>query len=153
MFFWCRLPRRQSPMLKLNKLFHCNSGHRAFVLGIALLMAAPLSIAGKGHHSSGAQHSSTGTSAHASGSHHSRSSRCSSCARNAKGKIKRSREAKRQFERQNPCPSTGKSTGSCPGYVVDHRKALAEGGADEPSNMQWQTAADAKAKDKWERKP
>jgi hypothetical protein len=37
--------------------------------------------------------------------------------------------------------------------VVDHRKALAEGGADEPSNMQWQTTADAKAKDKWERKP
>jgi len=26
------------------------------------------------------------------------------------------------------------------------------GGADEPSNMQWQTTAAAKAKDKWERK-
>jgi hypothetical protein len=38
-------------------------------------------------------------------------------------------------------------------YVIDHKKALAEGGADELSNMQWQTAADAKAKDKWERKP
>jgi len=25
-------------------------------------------------------------------------------------------------------------------------------GADDPSNMQWQTVADAKAKDKWERK-
>jgi hypothetical protein len=59
----------------------------------------------------------------------------------------------KSFETQNPCPSTGKSSGSCPGYVVDHRKALAEGGADEPSNMQWQTTADAKAKDKWERKP
>jgi hypothetical protein len=63
------------------------------------------------------------------------------------------RLAKRQFERQNPCPSTGKTTGRCPGYVVDHRRALAEGGADEPSNMQWQSTADAKAKDKWERKP
>jgi hypothetical protein len=140
--------RRQSPMLKLTKLFHRSSRHRAFVLGI-IFLAAPLSIAGKGYHSSGTHHSST----HASGTHHLRSSRCASCPRNAKGKIKRSREAKRQFERQNPCPSTGKSTGSCPGYVVDHRKALAEGGADEPSNMQWQTAADAKAKDKWERKP
>ena len=151
-FFSADNTRRQSPMLKLNKLFQGGSRHRAFILGIVLL-TPPFSIAGKGHHASGAHHSSTATSTHASASHHSRSSRCASCPRNAKGKIKRSREAKRQFERQNPCPSTGKSTGSCPGYVVDHRKALAEGGADEPSNMQWQTTADAKAKDKWERKP
>ena len=34
---------------------------------------------------------------------------------------------------------------------VDHVKALACGGADAPSNMQWQTVADGKAKDKWER--
>jgi hypothetical protein len=104
-------------------------------IAIVLLTAPLSSIAGKGHGARGVHHSSTGTSAHASGSHHSRSSRCASCPRNAKGKIKRSREAKPQFERQNPCPSTGKFTGSCPGYVVDHRKALAEGGADEPSNM------------------
>jgi len=37
------------------------------------------------------------------------------------------------------------------GYVVDHKIALACGGADSPSNMQWQTKTDAKAKDKWER--
>lgn len=36
------------------------------------------------------------------------------------------------------------------GYVVDHIIALKRGGADSPSNMQWQTKADAKAKDKWE---
>jgi hypothetical protein len=137
-------------MLKLNKLFHCNSGHR--VLGI-ILAAVPLSFAGKGHHASGTHHSSTRTSGRMSSKQHSHSSRCSSCIRNAKGRIKRSRDAKRQFERQNPCPSTGKSTGSCPGYIIDHRRALAEGGADEPSNMQWQTTADAIAKDKWERKP
>jgi hypothetical protein len=29
---------------------------------------------------------------------------------------------------------------------------LAKGGRDDPSNMQWQTKADAKAKDKWERR-
>jgi hypothetical protein len=139
-------------MLKLKKFFHCNSGRQAFVLGI-ILATVPLSIAGKGHHASGSHHSSTRSSGHASSKQHSHSSRCSSCTRNAKGRIKRSREAKRQFERQNPCPSTGKSSGSCPGYVVDHKQALAEGGADEPSNMQWQTTADAKAKDKWERKP
>ena len=53
--------------------------------------------------------------------------------------------------RQNPCPSTGKTRGACPGYVIDHKHALACGGGDASSNMQWQTMADAKAKDKWER--
>jgi hypothetical protein len=34
--------------------------------------------------------------------------------------------------------------------VVDHVVPLKRGGADRPENMQWQTKADAKAKDKWE---
>ncbi len=72
--------------------------------------------------------------------------------RDVKKTIGRSREAKREFERQHPCPSTGETSGGCPGYVVDHRTALAAGGVDEPSNMEWQTTADARAKDKWERK-
>jgi hypothetical protein len=38
-----------------------------------------------------------------------------------------------------------------PGYVIDHIKPLACGGADALSNMQWQTVAEAKAKDKIER--
>lgn len=76
---------------------------------------------------------------------------CASCKRNAKGKEVRSATAKHEFERQNPCPSTGKTTGACPGYVVDHVKPLACGGADAPSNMQWQTTAEGKAKDKTER--
>jgi hypothetical protein len=52
----------------------------------------------------------------------------------------------------NPCPSTNEPTGPCPGYVVDHIKALACGGSDDPSNMQWQTVEEGKAKDQWERK-
>jgi hypothetical protein len=36
--------------------------------------------------------------------------------------------------------------------VIDHVQPLASGGADSPSNMQWQTTAAAKEKDKWERK-
>jgi hypothetical protein len=39
------------------------------------------------------------------------------------------------------------------GYVVDHIKPLACGGCDEPRNMQWQTAAAGKAKDRTERTP
>ncbi len=42
--------------------------------------------------------------------------------------------------------------GPCKGYVIDHVKPLACGGADAAENMQWQTIAEGKAKDKWERK-
>ena len=38
------------------------------------------------------------------------------------------------------------------GYVVDHIVPLACGGADAPFNMQWQTVAAAKEKDKVERR-
>ena len=64
----------------------------------------------------------------------------------------RSREVTREFQREHPCPSTGLTTGACPGYRKDHIKALACGGPDAVSNMQWQTIADAKAKDRWERR-
>ena len=74
-----------------------------------------------------------------------------SVQRDSHGRIKRSSSAKAAFERQLPCPSTGTTSRRCPGYVVDHMKPLECGGADAPSNMQWQTAAEAKAKDKTER--
>lgn len=64
----------------------------------------------------------------------------------------RSEVARRNFKRENPCPSTGESKGPCPGYVIDHITPLACGGEDAPDNMQWQSLEDAKAKDKWERK-
>jgi len=35
-----------------------------------------------------------------------------------------------------------------PGHVADHIVPLACGGADAPSNMQWQTTEEGKAKDK-----
>lgn len=76
--------------------------------------------------------------------------KCTSCARTPTGKIQRSRAATGAFKKQSPCPSTGKTSGSCPGYVIDHVKPLKRGGADAPGNMQWQTKEAAKAKDKVE---
>ena len=64
----------------------------------------------------------------------------------------RSEEAKDSFKYSHPCPSNGNNHGSYPGYVIDHVTALACGGADAPANMQWQSVAEGKAKDKWERK-
>jgi len=44
------------------------------------------------------------------------------------------------FMKKHPCPANGNTRGACPGYVVDHIKPLCAGGADHPSNMQWQTS-------------
>ena len=66
--------------------------------------------------------------------------------RDSRGRIKRSPSARADFMR-----ATGYPRGR-PGYVIDHKVPLACGGADAPSNMQWQTKAEAKAKDAWERK-
>jgi hypothetical protein len=57
----------------------------------------------------------------------------------------------REFQRQHPGPSTGKTIGACPGYWKDHIVPLACGGPDAVENMQWLTIADAKSKDSWER--
>jgi hypothetical protein len=84
---------------------------------------------------------------HASGSHRD-ATRYSDGAvgvqRNSHGRIKRSEEAKRQFER-----ATGYPHGR-PGYVIDHIVPLKRGGSDTPDNMQWQTTEAAKQKDKTE---
>jgi hypothetical protein len=69
---------------------------------------------------------------------------------NSHGKIKRSKAEKDAFKREHPCPANGNTRGKCPGYVIDHIKPLECGGADAPYNMQWQTIADGKAKDKTE---
>lgn len=70
--------------------------------------------------------------------------------RDDRGRLMRSREARAAFQCGHPCPSTGEQDGPCPGYVVDHIVALKRGGADLPSNMQWQTIEAAKEKDRIE---
>ena len=69
---------------------------------------------------------------------------CSTCPRDSHGRIKRSAKAKHEFMRVTGYPH------GRPGYIIDHIIPLKEGGADAPSNMQWQTIEEAKAKDRWE---
>jgi hypothetical protein len=69
----------------------------------------------------------------------------------AQASTKRSYTAVVDFKKAQPCPATGATKGPCKGYVIDHIAPLACGGVDRPSNMQWQSIAEAKAKDKWER--
>jgi len=101
---------------------------------------------GGGHSSSHSSHSGSASSSSGHSGHH----KAEGVARDSHGKIARSTQAKDSFKRQHPCPSTGRSSGGCPGYVIDHVIPLKRGGTDDPVNMQWQTSAAAKAKDKYE---
>src|SRR5215831_362144 len=65
--------------------------------------------------------------------------------RNSNGRIHRSSSARSEFMRRTGYPKGRK------GYVVDHIVPLECGGADVPSNMQWQTEQEAKTKDRTER--
>jgi hypothetical protein len=127
------------------------------------------SSSGGGHHS---ESSHTNSSHEAAATHHTASSATRSSGtgptptagthavgssraapgvpRDSHGRIARSSKAKDEFKKAHPCPSTGRTSGACPGYVIDHVQALKHGGADSPSNMQWQTKAEAKAKDRVE---
>ena len=90
---------------------------------------------------------------HGGGSHggHSHGAHGSSSSHHGHFGIHRSSAVKHSFQASNPCPANGKTSGGCKGYIIDHETPLACGGADAPANMQWQTAAEAKLKDKTER--
>jgi len=110
---------------------------RFLVLVLCLVLSGSSALAGGSSHS-GSSSAHTRTDRSSSKSVHGRSY-------TKKGRIKRSAAAKDEFLRESGYPHGRK------GYVVDHVVPLACGGADAPSNMQWQTKADAKAKDKTER--
>jgi hypothetical protein len=84
------------------------------------------------------------TASQPSYSTHHRSTYATGAPRDSHGKIARSAHAKHDFMKSTGYPHGRK------GYIVDRIVPLKKGGCDCPSNMQWQTKADAKAKDKWE---
>ncbi|HXW96859.1 MAG TPA: hypothetical protein VEI47_04675, partial [Gemmatimonadales bacterium] len=52
--------------------------------------------------------------------------------RDADGRVIRDPQAKAAFRASNPCPRTHQTTGSCPGYVIDHICPLSCCGRDDP---------------------
>jgi len=90
---------------------------------VALLAASPLAASQRPHRTS-----------------------TSTAIRDTRGRMARNAAARHAFARQTGYPH------GRPGYVIDHIIPLACGGLDAPSNMQWQTIAEGKAKDTWERK-
>jgi hypothetical protein len=60
----------------------------------------------------------------------------------------RSRVLRAEFMRENPCPSTGKTAGACPGWQVDHAVPLCLGGqaVDTKANLRWIEIEPHKAK-------
>lgn len=125
------------------------------VLTVLAFLAPPAHAKGSGSsYSTTSTHSSSahGTSSHSTTGLHagSHSKAVPGVHRDAHGKIARDPRQTNAFKKAHPCPSTGKTSGSCPGYVIDHVVPLKRGGADAPSNMQWQTQGAARAKDKWE---
>lgn len=52
------------------------------------------------------------------------------------------------FIKKYACPMTGKHTENCAGWVVGYIKPLCAGGVDRITNMQWQTVATAKRKER-----
>lgn len=83
-------------------------------------------------------------------SEHRSSTKRTSCQCDSRGRIKRSAAARDEFKHSNPCPAIGRTSGSCPGYVIDYVHALEHGGSVMPRNMQWQNKGAAKAKDRIE---
>jgi len=134
----------------------------AWALAIGVAFTSPVVFArGGGSHSGGHSGSHSGgphLSSHSSGASHQgvgtvrepRGTYAQGVHRDSHGRIERSAKEKRDFQKSHPCPSTGRASGGCPGYVVDHVTPLKRGGADRPENMQWQTIKQAKEKDRTE---
>ena len=113
----------------------------ALVLLCGLLLAGLADAHGGRTNSAGCHNQKSNGTYHC---HNSSGSSASSrpSANSDASQVKRSSAERSKFVRNNPCPATGKTSGSCPGWHVDHIIPLACGGADKPYNMQWLTATE-----------
>ncbi len=117
----------------------------ALFVTFAFLLAIPVDTFARssGRASGYALHSSSPGSGHRSALSGSRSSiKCTSCPRDSHGKIKRDPNAVSEFKRSHPKPP------GCNQCEVDHIIPLSKGGRDDPSNMQWLSNEQHKAKTK-----
>jgi hypothetical protein len=76
------------------------------------------------HSSSGSHNHSKSSGSHSTSGHRNKHG-------HGHGHIERGAQAEDEFMQSHPCPSTGKASRSCPGYVIGR-------GGDDPSNLQWQ---------------
>jgi len=77
--------------------------------------------------------------------------------RNPDGSIKRNQAVLSAYKRIHPCPSTGKSSGNCPDWSLNHIIPLSCAGADAVWNLQWvpnriKTCKEKHCIDRYERK-
>lgn len=84
---------------------------------------------------------------------------CGPPARDAHGRIVRSRAVLAAFQFAHPCPANGSRDAetACPKWQMDHVLPLVTGGCDAVWNLQWlpvsiKTCADPHCKDRFERK-
>lgn len=132
-------------MVESSKLRH--DRHEMQRIAIALVLAVCLTAS---PFAQARKHSSSHATSPQSQTKHASTRAAPGVNRDSHGRIARSQRAKTEFKKQHPCRATGKSSGACPGYVIDHVTALKRGGTDAPGNMQWQTKDAAKQKDKRE---
>lgn len=77
--------------------------------------------------------------------------------RNDSGDTLRSKQVLTRFKQLYPCPSTGKTSGKCPNWAIDHVIPLDCGGKDAVYNLQWlpnsiKSSAGSDKKDHFERR-
>jgi hypothetical protein len=82
---------------------------------------------------------------------------CGVVVRDTNGNIKRSSAVLTAYKKIHPCPSTGLTTGACPGWALNHSIPLACGGCDAVYNLTWtpdqiKSCAEPWCIDRYERK-